>query len=111
MKHLLFALFASGLVVLSGCGSTLATFKADTIEDHPTERTVGQLIEDDNIETKAIVNIHAADRSFHDAHIVVVSYNGYVLLAGQVKNEALKTKATNVVRKVHGVREGWQRCR
>jgi osmotically-inducible protein OsmY len=104
MKQLLVALFASCLVVLSGCGSILATFQTDTIEDHPAERTVGQLIEDDNIETKAIVNIHAADESFHEAHIVVVSYNGYVLLAGQVKNEALKTRATTVVRKVHGVR-------
>mgnify|MGYP003894895069 FL=1 len=34
----------------------------------------------------------------------MVSYNGYVLLAGQVSSEALKKKATNVLRKIHGVR-------
>ena len=39
-----------------------------------------------------------------DAHISVVSYNGYVLIAGQVNTEQLKARATEVVRKVHGVR-------
>jgi osmotically-inducible protein OsmY len=96
---------ACGLtLLLSACGSLLATMEADTIEDDPGERTIGQLIEDDNIETKAIVNIHAADDAFDDAHIVVVSFNGYVLLAGQVASENLKAKATDVVRKIHGVR-------
>ena len=91
-------------VLLSACGSLLATMEADTIEDDPGERTIGQLIEDDNIETKAIVNIHAADDAFDEAHIVVVSFNGYVLLAGQVASEDLKATATDVVRKIHGVR-------
>jgi osmotically-inducible protein OsmY len=96
---------ACGLtLLLSACGSLLATMEADTIEDDPGERTIGQLIEDDNIETKSIVNIHAADDAFDEAHIVVVSFNGYVLLAGQVGSEQLKAKATDVVRKVHGVR-------
>jgi osmotically-inducible protein OsmY len=96
---------ACGLtLLLSACGSLLATMEADTIEDDPGERTIGQLIEDDNIETKSVVNIHAADDAFDEAHVVVVSFNGYVLLAGQVASEGLKAKATEVVRKVHGVR-------
>ena len=65
---------------------------------------MGQLVEDDNIETKAVVNMHAADDGFGDAHLVVVSFNGYVLLAGQVIEEKLKATATDVVRKIHGVR-------
>jgi len=104
MKQLLIALLACGTLALSGCGSFLATMKVDTIEDEPVKRTMGQVIEDDNIETKATVNIHAADEAFHDAHITVVCYNGYVLLAGQVNTEKLQAKATEVVRKVHGVR-------
>lgn len=91
-------------VTLSGCGSLLATMDANTIHEDPGHRTLGKMIEDSNIETKATVNIHAADEAFHDAHIVVVSYNGYVLLAGQVNDESLKAKATDVVRKVRGVR-------
>ena len=76
MKHFLIILLTCSVLVLSGCGSMLATMKVDTIEDDPVERTMAQVIEDDNIETKATVNIHAADEAYHDAHIVVVSYNG-----------------------------------
>jgi osmotically-inducible protein OsmY len=89
---------------LSGCGSLLATMEVDTIEDEPDERTLAQQLEDESIETKARVNLHAADEAFDAAHLVIVSFNGYVLLAGQVPTEALKSKATDVVRKVHGVR-------
>ena len=105
MRRFRTAFIACGLsLLLSGCGSLLATMQADTIEDESDERTIAQVIEDDNIETKAVVNIHAADEAFDDAHIVVVSINGYVLLAGQVGSEELKATATDVVRKVHGVR-------
>jgi osmotically-inducible protein OsmY len=98
------ALLTCALLLLSGCGSLLATMQTDTITDEPTERTLAQQFEDESIETKARVNIHAADDAFDDAHLVIVSYNGYVLLAGQLGSEALKAKATEVVRKIHGVR-------
>ena len=104
MKYLIAALFAGCLLTLSGCGSFLATMQSDSIETDPGERTFGQFVEDDNIETKAIVNIHAANEAFHEAHIAVVSYNGYVLLAGQVAAEELKQEATDVVRDIRGVR-------
>jgi len=76
----------------------------DTIDDHPNERTIAQVIADDNIETKVTVNIHAENEAYDDAHLIVVSYNGYVLLAGQVNDEVLKTEATKIVRKVLSVR-------
>ncbi|MFT4613433.1 MAG: osmotically-inducible protein OsmY [Bacteroidia bacterium] len=82
----------------------LASLQVDTIEDEPGYRTFGRIIEDDQVETKAIVNIHAANDLFHEAHITVVSYNGYLLLAGQVPNEAMKVQATEVVHKIKGVR-------
>ncbi len=103
--RLIFVLLATFLVLsLSGCGSLLASMDVGKIEDSPKERTIGQMIEDDNIETKAVVNIHAANAAYHDAHLVVVSYDGYVLLAGQVNDETLKANATTVVRKIKGVR-------
>jgi osmotically-inducible protein OsmY len=89
---------------LGGCGSFLATMQSDTIEDNPGERTLGQQLDDETIETKAVVNIHAADPAFDNAHLIVVSYNGYVLIAGQVENEALKAKATMVLRDIRDVR-------
>jgi osmotically-inducible protein OsmY len=99
----LIAIFCANLL-LAGCGSLLATMQSAPINDEPTERTFAQQIEDESIETKAKVNIHAADEGLYDANIVVVSYNGYVLIAGQVGSEELKALATNVVRKIDGVR-------
>lgn len=91
-------------LLLSGCGSLLATLQSNSLNDDPGQRTMGQQLEDESIETKSVVNIHAANKDFDQAHLVVVSYNGYVLLAGQVHTEALKTQATEVVRKVRKVR-------
>lgn len=104
MKYFFAALFITALTALSGCGSMLATLETDTIEEEEGERTWGSFVEDDSIETKARVNIHAADEAFDNAHLNIVSYNGYVLIAGQVASEQLKKKATDVVREIRGVR-------
>ena len=97
-------LLACCCVSLSGCGSLLTSMRMDSIDDPPKERTFAQVLEDNNIETKITVNIHADNDAYHDSHLIVVSYNGYVLLAGQVNDEVLKARATEVVRKVKGVR-------
>lgn len=104
MRSLAALLLACCWLPLSGCGSLLASMQVDTIDDQPRERTLAQIIEDDNIETKATVNIHAENEAYDDSHLVVVSYNGYVLLAGQVNDDVLKSEATKVVRNVKGVR-------
>ena len=91
-------------LMLSGCGSILASFESNAIEDDPGERNLSQQIADESIETKAIVNIRAADDRFDQANLVGVAHNGYVLIAGQVASVDLKAKATDVVRKIREVR-------
>ncbi len=100
------AILTSLILVLtvSGCGHLLVGMESNAIEEDEGERTWGRLLEDDNIETKARVNIHAANEDFDQAHLSIVSFNGYVLLAGQVPGDALKQQATEVVRKIRGVR-------
>ena len=56
------------------------------------------------IETKVVVNLHAADERYDDANIEVQSYNGYVLIAGQVPSEDLRQLATDVTREIRDVR-------
>ena len=90
--------------LLSGCGAIMSSAGAGPIEEDPGERTLGQQLTDESIETKAKVNINTSDEGYDDAHLSVVSFNGFVLLAGQVPSEALKTLATDVVRKIEGVR-------
>lgn len=104
LQRLTITLFTCSLLALTGCGSMLATMQMNTIEEDQGERTLGRMIEDQNIETKSLVNIHDANEAFDSANLKVVSYNGYVLIAGQVTNQALKDQATAVVKKVRGVR-------
>jgi len=90
--------------VLSGCTSMMVAMNSSTIEDDPGERTFYQRLADETIETKAVVNLHAADDRYDQAHLVVQSYNGYVLIAGQVPSEDLRQKANDVVREIRDVR-------
>lgn len=82
----------------------LASMGAEPIKEDPTTRSMGQSIEDESIETKAIVNISASDEAFKKARIEVDCYNGYVLITGQVPTEALKQKASEVVKQIPKVR-------
>ena len=91
-------------VLLSGCGAIMSSAGAGPIEDDPGERTLGQQMTDESIETKAKVNINAAADGYDNAHLSIVSYNGFVLVAGQVPSEALKALATDVVREIEDVR-------
>ena len=50
------------------------------------------------------VNLKQADEGFKDSHLVVVSYNGSVLLAGQVPSNELRNLAPEVVRMVRNVK-------
>ena len=89
---------------LAGCGSIMASAGAGPIEEDPGERTLAQQVADETIETKAVININAASEGFEAAHLTVVSYNGFVLLAGQVPSEDLKRLAVEVVRELDDVR-------
>ncbi|MEQ8515095.1 MAG: BON domain-containing protein, partial [Chromatocurvus sp.] len=100
----LLTLLLCAMLATGGCGSVLVAVDSNPIEDPPGKRTMAQQLADESIELKAVVNMHAADEGFKGSHVVAVSYNGYVLLAGQVANEALKQKAADVVRKIRHVR-------
>ena len=103
-RRIFTAIFYVSLLSLGGCGSLLATMEVESIDEEEGERTLGSWIEDENIETKAMVNVRGSDDAFDDAHLVIVSYNGYVLIAGQVQSQAMKDQATRVVKEIRGVR-------
>lgn len=92
------------ILALSGCGTLLTAADSETIEDDKGERTFGASMDDESIETKARVNVHAANEAFDDAHISIISYNAYVLIVGQVPTEELKQQASDVIRKIRRVR-------
>ncbi len=88
-------------LALSGCGFFAAI---GPVEEDPGKRTKGARVEDESIETKSIRRIRELSEQFADANISVTSFNGYVLITGQVPETAMKDKASDQVRTIRGVR-------
>ena len=85
------------LCLLSGCATVIsATTGDDGLEENRGRRTFGAMVDDGSIETTVKVNLNAADDGLKDAHISVVSFNGVVLLVGQVPSQDLKNLTTRV---------------
>ena len=91
---------------LSGCASILsASSGQEQIDEDPGTRTFGSYIEDESIETKTLANLYNADIGYKEGNITVVSYNGIVLIAGQLKSQQLLENATSIAQKVRAVRK------
>jgi osmotically-inducible protein OsmY len=90
---------------ISGCTSVVNASREKPIDDDRGTRTFGSKIDDSLIETKAGVNIAKADPDLdNNSHIVVTSFNGVVLLAGQTPREDLKAKAEQAASAVQRVK-------
>lgn len=92
-----FSLLLSLLLLLSGCASVIsATTGKDGIEENRGTRSLGAMLDDSGIETAIKVNLNAENETLKRAHINVVSFNGVVLLVGQVPSQEMKNLATRV---------------
>ena len=92
-------------ILLAGCGSMLGVVSSDEgIRQDPTDRTLGTMIDDETIESLAAVNLRKASPGLAESHVSVTSYNGVVLLAGQVRAESLRSQAEEVVLDLKNVR-------
>ena len=97
---------ASTLTLALGCSDIIGATRSQPIGEQPSRRSWGRMLDDESIETKALVNIRKADARLEDSHLVVVSINGNVLLTGQVPNQELSRVAERTVadiRYVHRV--------
>ena len=94
---------------ISGCTSVVNASREAPIDDDRGTRTFGSTIDDSLIETKVKVNVAkaATDLGNGASRIVVTSFNGVVLLAGQTPRADLKAQAEQAaagvqrVKKVH----------
>jgi osmotically-inducible protein OsmY len=76
------------------------------IDDDRGTRTFGSKIDDSLIETKVAVNIAKASPDLdNNSHIVVTSFNGVVLLAGQTPRADLKQLAEQTASQVQKVKK------
>ena len=91
--------FFSILLLLNGCATVIsATTGDDGVQEDKGRRSMGAMVDDSSIETSIKVNLNAADELLKKAHINVVSFNGTVLLVGQVPSQEVKNLATRVTR-------------
>ncbi|AVX12194.1 BON domain-containing protein [Stutzerimonas stutzeri] len=106
MKAFRLSTIALGLcLAVSGCSSVLTATRDEPIADDRGTRTIGSKIDDSLIETKASVNIAKAHPDLDKAsHVVVASYNGVVLLAGQTPRAELKELAEQAASSVQRVK-------
>ncbi|MEH6472437.1 MAG: BON domain-containing protein [Halopseudomonas sp.] len=98
---ILFGLF----ITLGGCASVVDVAHEQPLSEDSTERTTGSFIDDELIEIKTLVNIGKASNELKQSHISVTSYNGIVLLSGQVPSEQARQQAEAVTRAVRKVRK------
>lgn len=92
-------------LTLSGCSSVLTATRDKPIDDDRGTRTLGSKIDDSLIETKVKVNVAKASPDLdQNSHIVVSSYNGVVLLAGQTPRADLKAAAEQAAGQVQRVK-------
>jgi osmotically-inducible protein OsmY len=89
--------FITLLFLLSGCSSVINVTRDKPIIEDKSERSLGEIIDDEIIETKALVNLRETSAELDKSHLVVVSYNGTVLLAGQVASEDILQQAGAIV--------------
>ncbi|GAA5111043.1 BON domain-containing protein [Alloalcanivorax gelatiniphagus] len=103
MRHLgLMALLAT--LLLSGCAALTKNMSQEPVDADHGSRTFGAFVEDGNIERKIKINLARTSADLDESHIVVVSFNGNVLLAGEVASDDLRVQAGNIAERVRHVR-------
>lgn len=104
MAYLPRLLFAATLLVMGGCTGVISATTDEPITGDPTERSLGNVIDDQWIETKAVVNMRKSDPLLEHAHIAAISYNGVLLLVGQVPTAEARLTAAQAASNLKNVR-------
>ncbi|MBE0488793.1 MAG: BON domain-containing protein [Halomonas sp.] len=104
-KPLLTSLLLAAALGVAGCTTVTGVTHQGTIDENYGKRTAGAQVEDQSIETKISHNLRRTDARLGDARINVDSYNGVVLLTGQVPSQELREKASEIAHEVRNVRE------
>lgn len=107
MKYCILTTLLTITTLLYGCTSIVDATTSEPIKTEPGKRTFGTYVDDKRLEVIIGVNIRKADPGLKRSHIEITSFNGVILLTGQVPDAALKQLATetttgiDTVRKIH----------
>lgn len=89
----------------TGCTQIIVAASGSKIvdQDHGS-RTLGARIEDRSIQYKALVNLKNSGLPIKSSRLVITSYNGTVLISGQVSSAELKKKVGDIVKNIRHVK-------
>jgi len=91
--------------LLCSCVTMLDATNDGPVQPDPGRRTFGAYVDDQRLETLIEVNLRKADPRMQDARINVVSFNGVVLLTGEVPHSDLRQIAGETARAIAKVRQ------
>ena len=91
------------LANLIGCGASLVLGGATAVSIAHDRRTAGVVLEDQSIELKAYQALQNQGQRVGQTHINITSYNGRVLLSGEVETEELYAWAAQSVSQIEHV--------
>ncbi|MCH8538330.1 MAG: divisome-associated lipoprotein YraP [Alkalimonas sp.] len=104
MKQQRLVMVLAGMVLLQGCAAAVIAGGATAVVSAQDRRTIGYQIDDKGISLRA--NQQFAEAGLNEqGRINVVSYNGVVLLTGQVESEAARQQAGRIARDLQSVRD------
>jgi len=107
MKRILGPLSLS-IALLAGCASQGDDGSTATVEEKKGPpaaiQALGSIIDDTRIETTGLVRLRRAGEGLKDGHLGVTSFRGVVLLTGQVRDEASKALASEVLSGIEDVK-------
>ncbi|MGH1541839.1 MAG: BON domain-containing protein [Arenicella sp.] len=96
----------SSLAFISGCETiAIATVAIATVDIIHDRRTVGEYIDDSAIEVQFQTHMKSTKRLRSEAHINGISWNGILLLTGEVHTEEMKQEVVAFANSIKPVRQ------
>lgn len=97
-------IISAALLLLQGCVPLLIGGAATGVGAAHDRRTLGAIIDDENIELKAAASIGLDANINKLVHVNITSMNGIVLLTGEAATPAARDQVLTHLRAVNGVR-------
>jgi osmotically-inducible protein OsmY len=89
----------------ASCTSLIDATHKGPVADNLGKRPLGTRWNDEMLESKATVNIRSAHPRLKEANFRVTSFNGVVLLTGQIASKEIQNLAERTVNDLRGVRK------
>jgi osmotically-inducible protein OsmY len=103
MKRITVLFLVIMATLLPGCATVIAPLSAKDVDRFHGKRTLGARVEDQAIEFKSNVKLRRSEAIGRNSRIVATSWNGQLLLVGQVPSEEVRQAAGKTVSTIRHV--------